>query len=76
MQDVEREKSMQIGFVDEIGENERVSQISGVSFFDPPLAEEDLSFRSSSRIRQELIDSHLGNRINPTQESDVSNLLS
>lgn len=67
MQDVEREKSMKLDFVDEFGESEerqsqRLSKNISETFFDPPLAEEDtfnyLSHRSSSLKRKELMSSH------------------
>ena len=63
MQDVEREKSMKIEFVDEStdSENRHATSIM-VTFFDPPLSEEDPEYhqspRISSRKRQDLLASH------------------
>ena len=51
MQDVEREKSMKIDFVDEFAEGEsrqnRFSTTISATFFDPPLGEMDFQSRSS-----------------------------
>lgn len=69
MQDVEREKSMKIDFVDEFAEGEssqnRFSTTISATFFDPPLGEMDFqsrsskfSYRSSSKKRQELMSTH------------------
>ena len=63
MKDVEREKSLKIDFVDEFtdSENRHTTSIM-VTFFDPPLAEEDkdyyLSPRMSSQKRRDLLASH------------------